>query len=84
MVANPSNAEIVRLSSDGTSQLHPANQIWGYLQMLRGYAPMLRDEKLCSIVNLHNAPAHPVHALQPRAAPADGQSIGLRGEANPT
>ncbi|MFG3439298.1 DUF2075 domain-containing protein [Nonomuraea sp. NPDC047897] len=59
------DAEMVRLSSDGTPQLHPANQVWGYLQVLRGYVPMLRDEKLCGIVNLHNAPAHLVHAIRP-------------------
>ncbi|GAA5057625.1 hypothetical protein HNP84_000531 [Thermocatellispora tengchongensis] len=60
------DAGMVRLSDDGAPQLHPANQVWGYLQVLRGYVSTLRDEKLCGIVNLHNAPALMVHAVRPK------------------
>ncbi|TDE22873.1 DUF2075 domain-containing protein [Nonomuraea mesophila] len=60
------DGEMVRLRRDGIPQLHPANQLMGYLQVLRGYVPMTRDEKLCGVVNLHNAPAHLVEAVRPK------------------
>ncbi|MBB4705180.1 DUF2075 domain-containing protein [Sphaerisporangium siamense] len=60
------DAGMVRLSRDGMPQLHPANQVWGYLQVLHGYVPMLRDGRLCGIVNLHNAPAPMVDAVRPK------------------
>ncbi|MEV4078766.1 DUF2075 domain-containing protein [Nonomuraea fuscirosea] len=61
------DGEMVRLSKNGAPHLHPANQTWGYLQVLRGYVSMLVDEKICGIVNLHNAPAHLVRAARPVA-----------------
>ncbi|MFG1685181.1 DUF2075 domain-containing protein [Nonomuraea sp. NPDC049269] len=60
------DGKMVRLSRDGIPRLHPANQLWGYLQVLRGYVPMMLDEKLCGVVNLHNAPAHMVQAVRPK------------------
>ncbi|GAA0986555.1 DUF2075 domain-containing protein [Acrocarpospora macrocephala] len=66
-----SESELVRISRGGKATLHPANQVWGYRQVLTDFVPLLRNAMVCGVVNLHNAPSEQVAAIHPGAQGLD-------------
>ncbi|GAB2503559.1 DUF2075 domain-containing protein [Nocardiopsis aegyptia] len=45
------------------THVHPANQVWGYRQMMVGFVPLLRMASVTCVANMHNANREAVRSI---------------------
>ncbi|WP_116247815.1 DUF2075 domain-containing protein [Nocardiopsis sp. FIRDI 009] len=56
-------SELVRVDYTEHAQVHPANQAWGYRQMMVGFVPLLRMASVTCVANMHNANKQTVDSI---------------------